>query len=205
MRLTALAAALILIAVPAIGGPRGLLPTLGDVTGVTAGDTLNIRERPDAKAAVVATLPAGARGVEVVAERRGWALVSTPERSGWVNARYLKLRTDVWDHGALPATLSCSGTEPFWSLRQLASRLVFETPGRSRTLDRRAVLSSEGAASDGRAVIAGDKVGRMTAVIRPAQCSDGMSDRVYGLSATLLFDGSGSPSRMLTGCCRIAP
>ena len=54
-------------------------------------------------------------------------------------------------------------------------------------------------------LIAGDDAGRMTAVIQPAQCSDGMSDRVYGLSAVLVFDGAGQRSQMLSGCCRITP
>ena len=33
-------------------------------------------------------------------------MVNTAERAGWVNARYLAYRTDVWTAGALPATLN---------------------------------------------------------------------------------------------------
>lgn len=205
MRLAALILGLTLLAAPTLGGPARLLPSLFDVTGVAANDTLNIRENPDAKAAVIGTLPPDARGVEVVAERGGWALVNTAERAGWVNARYLAPRGDVWARGALPATLSCGGTEPFWSLRQVGARLVYETPESSRAMERRAVLQASGSGGLARSVVAGDAKGRLTMVIQPQQCSDGMSDRVYGLSAVLVFDGASQPSRMLSGCCRIAP
>lgn len=190
---------------PALATPKYVLPTLFDVSGVSAGDRLNIRDRPSASGAVIGTLAPDATGVEVVAERNGWAMVNTAERAGWVNARYLAYRTDVWTAGALPATLNCLGTEPFWALRQVGSRMVFETPGTSRPLDRRAVLDDGRFRSPVRAVVAGDGNGRMTAVIQPAQCSDGMSDRVYGLSAVLVFDGAGQRSQMLSGCCRITP
>lgn len=205
MRLPALMFSLALLASPALATPEYILPTLFDVTGVAANDRLNIRERPETKAAVIGTLAPDAKGVEVVAERNGWALVNTAERAGWVNARYLAYRTDVWAKGALPPTLSCSGTEPFWSLRQVGARLVYETPEGSRAMERRTVLDNGAFRGPARSVIAGDAKGRMTAVIQPAQCSDGMSDRAYGLSAVLVFDGAGERSRMMTGCCRITP
>ena len=204
MRLSAVALALALTAGPALATPEYVLPTLFDVTGVAANDKLNIRERPDAAARVIGTLPADAKGVEVVAERSGWAQVNTAERAGWVNARYLAYRTDVWAQGQLPPTLSCAGNEPFWSLRQVGKTMVYETPEGARQMERRAVLD-QGFRSPVRGVIAGDAQGRLTVAIQPAQCSDGMSDRAYGLSATLIFDGAGQASRMQTGCCRISP
>ena len=106
---------------PALATPEYVLPTLFDVSGVSAGDRLNIRDRPSASGAVIGTLAPDATGVEVVAERNGWAMVNTAERAGWVNARYLAYRTDVWTAGALPATLNCLGTEPFWALRQVGT------------------------------------------------------------------------------------
>jgi uncharacterized membrane protein len=42
----------------------------------------------------------------------------------------------------------------------------------------------------------------LTAVIAPAACSDGMSDRAYGLEATVIL-GGGAQARMLTGCCAL--
>ena len=206
-RLAALALALIgaLLSTPARATPEHLLPTLFDVTGVRPGDALNIRERPEARSAVIGRLPPDARGVEVVAEQDGWARVNTAERSGWVNARYLAHRTDVWQPGQLPAGLNCLGTEPFWSLRQVGARIVHETPEGARAMERRAVLDDGRFRSPARTVIGSDRAGRLTVVIQPGQCSDGMSDRAYGLSATLVFDGAGQASRMQTGCCRLTP
>lgn len=206
MRLPVLTFALsMLLAAPALSAPDPVLPTLFDVSGVAAGDRLNIRERPAAKAPVIGVLAPDARGIEVVARQNGWALVNTAERAGWVNARYLKPRPGVWADGALPPTLSCAGTEPFWSLRQVGDQLVYETPSSSRAMKRQAVLGEAAAQRPVRTVVAADPKGRMTAVIQPAQCSDGMSDRIHGLSAVLLFEGGEQASRMMTGCCRIAP
>ncbi|WP_299360656.1 SH3 domain-containing protein [uncultured Paracoccus sp.] len=191
-------------ATPAWATPEYVLPTLFDVTGVAADDRLNIRERPDPSAPIIGTLAPDAREVEVVGERSGWAQVTSAERSGWVNAKFLAYRTDVWEPGALPPTLGCVGTEPFWALSQGAGGMVFSSPdGPDRTMELRKVMDDGHFRSPVRGLIAGDAQGRLTAVIRPEQCSDGMSDRAYGLSATLIFDGSAQASRMFTGCCRI--
>ena len=53
-----------------------------------------------------------------------------------------------------------------------------------------------------RAVAGSDATGRIMASIVPAACSDGMSDRAFGLDATVVLD-EGSGPRMLTGCCTI--
>ena len=55
-----------------------------------------------------------------------------------------------------------------------------------------------------RGMIAGDDKGRLTAVMQPQQCSDGMSDRTYALAVTVILEGKDVPARMLTGCCSIA-
>lgn len=184
---------------------QSVLPTLYDVTGVRADDVLNIRAMPDASSSILSELPHDAKGVEVVDRRAGWARVNTFERSGWVNMRYLRERPDVWQPGAIPATLNCLGTEPFWSLRQVGANLVFETPEQSRPMQRRAVVDNPARRDPVRSLIAGDDAGRLTVVLHPGQCSDGMSDRVFGLSATLLFEGANQASRMENGCCRITP
>lgn len=203
MRLTA--ALILLMAAPAHATPEYVLPTLFDVIGVAANDKLNIREEPNAKSRIIGSFAPDAKGIEVVAEQRGWAKVNAGERSGWVSSLYLQYRTDVWHPGALPKGLSCMGTEPFWSLRQVGDKLVYETPEGSRAMERRSVMDDGWFRSPVRAVISGDDKGRLTTVIRADQCSDGMSDRTYGLTATLVFDGAGQSSRMVTGCCSIAP
>ena len=203
MRLVALLALTLLLASPAAA--QTILPTLYDVTGVKADDVLNIRAMPDASSSILSELPPDATGVEVIETRAGWARVNTFERSGWVNMRYLKERPDVWRKGEIPATLNCLGTEPFWTLRQVGTSIVYETPEQSRPLQRRVVVDNPARREPARSIIAGDDKGRLTVVLTPAQCTDGMSDRFFGLSATLLFEGAGQATRMENGCCRITP
>lgn len=193
----------LLAALPA--GAQTVLPTLFDVTGVAASDRLNVRAAPDASSSILSGLAHDAKGVEVVAVRSGWGLVNTHERSGWVNMRYLQERAGVWQAGQVPAALNCLGTEPFWSLRQVGGNLVYETPESSRQLQRRVVVDNPHQPGPARSIVAGDEAGRLTVVLHPGQCSDGMSDRAFGLSATLLFEGAGQASRMENGCCRLAP
>lgn len=201
-----LAAALVLTL--SLAGPaaaQSVLPTLYDVSGVAADDHLNIRAMPDASSSILSQLPHDTKGVEVIDTRAGWARVNTFERSGWVNMRYLKERPDVWKPGEIPATLNCLGTEPFWTLRQVGTSIVYETPQLSRPLQRRAVVDNPNRPMPARSIVAGDDKGRLTVVLHPGQCTDGMSDRFFGLSATLLFEGAGQASRMENGCCRITP
>ena len=204
MRAGLFAAMLALSACPAWAIQEYTLPTLFDVTGVAEGDRLNIRERPDASAPVIGTLAPDATGVEVVAERSGWAQVNTAERRGWVNAKFLRYRTDVWADGQLPPTLRCLGTEPFWGIEPRGDEVVFSSPdGGERAMMLRSVMDTGVPRSPLRGLIAGEDAGRMTAVIQPQLCTDGMSDRAYGLTATVIFDGARQDSTMLTGCCRI--
>lgn len=197
---TALALTLAL-AHPAAATQEYILPTLFDVAGVAADDVLNIRAEPNASSGIIGTLAPGAKGIEVVEERRGWARVNTPERSGWVSMRYLSYRTDVWEPGALPAAFRCLGTEPFWDAKREGGDLVLRTP-ENQGGDRRAVqavLDSGIFRDPARVVVARD----MTLFSHPQICSDGMSDRLYGLSATLVLQGD--QPRMLSGCCSIQP
>lgn len=186
---------------PALATPEYILPTLFDVSGVAADDVLNIRAMPDASAPVIGTLPPDARQIEVVEERRGWARVNTAEGTGWVSARYLAYRSDVWQPGALPAAFRCLGTEPFWDATLEGADLVLRSP-EDQAGDRRpvqAVLDTGLFRDPARVVVARD----MTLFSQPRICSDGMSDRLFGLSATLVVHGA-SP-RLLSGCCTIQP
>ena len=67
-----------------------------------------------------------------------------------------------------------------------------------------AVLDTGVFRSPRRAILAGNDLHSLKAVIAPAFCSDGMSDMAYGLDATLIIE-DGDGARMLTGCCSIAP
>lgn len=195
------------IAAPAPTQPKDYLPNLFDVTVVETWDTLNVRESPDGQAKVIGTLPATAKGIELLArDSTGkWGKVNVGERSGWAALRFLKPQASVWKAQALPQSLNCSGTEPFWGLRASKSGMVFTEPDQAdRTLELRKVMDRGLEGEPTRGVIAGDAKGRVTAFLRPAQCTDGMSDQGYALAVSVILDGQDMPSRMLTGCCRIA-
>ena len=110
------------------------------------------------------------------------------------------------EHDFMPLTLQCSGTEPFWSIKTVQKGLVFSAPDTpDRALSLRKVMDRGIEGDPMRGMIAGDDKGRLTAVMQPQQCSDGMSDRAFALAVTVILDGQDQPSRMLTGCCSIAP
>jgi uncharacterized membrane protein len=201
--MTRLLAFLMLLAPAAAAEP---LPWLYDVARVAADDVLNVRDAPDAAAPVIGTLAPDARGIEVVAgdATGGWGQINTGERAGWVALRYLDPEAGVWQPGGLPAGLACSGTEPFWSLRPGDGQAVFATPeGGDRTFELAAALDRGIEDDPRRALVAVRSGTRLTAAITPASCSDGMSDRAYGLEILLILEDAG-PARLLNGCCSIA-
>lgn len=181
------------------------LPQLHDVTGVAADDVLNIRAEPTARAPAIGGLGPGARGIEVTArDSRGtWGRVNHGETAGWVFLRYLRAR-GVWiDNYNLPVGLRCFGTEPFWNLTHRDGTLAFEQLGGA--LRSWEVISAQdtGFPDDLRRMIrAAGTDGVLTAFVYPDDCSDGMSDRRYGLSVALMSDDA---SPLLTGCCSLAP
>lgn len=193
-----------LAAVVAIMAATGLsaaaaaeLPTLFTVTNVKAGDALNVRPTPGTAQAPVATLPPGTRDIEVVARDSGgsWGRVNRGEMSGWVHLRYMSEQPGVWVSGALPATLVCRGTEPFWSARPMGNTLQVTRMGEAdETLDIRSVADT---GPRGRTATLGEAA---VLDLRPEACSDGMSDAAFGLSARL-----GLASGALRGCCSVQP
>ena len=194
------ALALMLSATPALATQEYILPTLFDVTRVAPHDVLNIRVDPNGSAPIIGTLAPDATRVEVVEERRGWGRVNTGEGSGWVSMQFMHYRTDVWQENALPAGWQCFGTEPFWTVIPQGDRLVTAMPSLPDDMrPLRAVLSTGVFRDPTRAVTAPG----MTLTSTPQICSDGMSDRLFGLQALVVIDGD-SPT-LLRGCCSIHP
>lgn len=198
------------VSVAGLGGAahaQTALPDLYTVSGVAANDVLNVRAAPDAKSSVLGELAPGMRDVEVVEidASRKWARVNLRERAGWVSMQFLTAQDSAWVQGALPQTLACHGTEPFWSLRNTSTGLTLSAPGKDdRNLETRKVMDRGFEGDRTRAIIAGDATGRVTAVVQPGLCTDGMSDRSFGLTAILVMDGAGAASSMYSGCCSIA-
>lgn len=176
------------------------LPALYRVTGVAAGDVLNIRAEPSAAAAILGSLPPDAAGVEVVAEQAGWGLVSTGEGAGWVKLTFLA-RAPGAEWFALTRPLRCIGTEPFWSLGvEPATKVaVFSTPDKGDAFTTLTTLWPGGDLRPGAAFALPDGFATLTG----EQCSDGMSDRVFGIAISLYRMGE-APS-VLQGCCTLAP
>jgi uncharacterized membrane protein len=180
-----------------------MLPQLYDVAGVTAGDVLNIRAAPQASAAIIGTLAPDAQGVEVVAQNASgtWGQINTGETAGWVNLRYLEARGVHIDNYNLPVGLSCYGTEPFWSLSNINGALQYEAmDGPAKALDIWIAQDSGIAGDLRRMILMAGLGGPATAFLYPAACTDGMSDRAFGLAISLM---TAPDAPMLSGCCSL--
>jgi uncharacterized membrane protein len=199
-----LALALVLLLSPQPAAAQDL-PALFRVTGVAPGDALNIRAQPSARAAIVGRLPRNASGVEVTARSPDgrWGRINTGETAGWVALRFLAPQGGPgWQSGEIG--LHCFGTEPFWSLLAFlpSHRAELHTPDNGGV----ELVTDAGALPATRfpptlaLPFSGAHEGMV--VIRPADCSDGMSDNAYGLEALLYFrrDRQG-----LVGCCQLMP
>ncbi len=178
-------------------------PALHRVVDVRAGDMLNIRAEPDARAEIVGRFDRTQTGIEVIglSEDRRWGLVRTEERVGWSSMRYLEAeRSDSWIDGR--QSLNCMGPEPFWTVH-------LSLPGNAASYDSLAegAMTFTTDAPDlprtrGPYTLAvpftGPRNGMVT--IRNAVCDDGMSDRLYGLEAQVYWRGR---TEGLSGCCML--
>ena len=175
-------------------------PALYDVSGVASDDVLNVRAGPSASFEIIGSLAYNATNVEVVEvdEDRQWGLVNIGEQSGWVSLRFMD-RQPRWA-GSFPEVTSCFGTEPFWSLTfdenggkldRLGYDLLSFPPvqrlSSTNRVDRFAFVSQP-----------------VLGTLREEQCSDGMSDRTYGLSIEVITGPAGNLEQ-LSGCCSIQP
>ena len=193
---------IIAVAISLLCGPAAAqtLPAIYSVTGVQDDDVLNVRREPTVQSDIIGVLEPDAADIEVVAlSENGWGLLNTGEGSGWVNMRFMELVSAfAWP----PATLSCFGTEPFWEATAVEFRGALEV-----TLNTFDDAPLEGVAHPGSSANSLDRwsfFGRdasgsgIAASLRREQCSDGMSDRAYGISIELLLEGT---SAHLSGCC----
>jgi uncharacterized membrane protein len=202
--------ALVLWAAMALPAVADSLPQLHMVVGVAAGDVLNLRAAPDAGAPILGGLPPGTRNVEAVALSSDgkWARVNAGDTAGWVALRFLQRDAGRLDWWRLQSPMRCLGTEPFWTFDIGTSALkgLFVTPDPPPVrLAPRGIWPGSGAVPVAGVSMEG---GGMTvqAVIEGRACSDGMSDRAYGLSAILLIgNGPMGGEAPLAGCCTLAP
>lgn len=191
-----------LILTLALCGPaaaQDVLPSWFRVTGVAADDVLNIRERPDPGSAVIGTLAPDATGVEVVAVDGDWAVVNNGEQSGYAALRYLARETGpVWN--ALQTPLACFGTEPFWSFKVDPAAGIATLVASDDLTGATSTITTAWPGTPW-APVAAFSIAEGLAVLTPAACSDGMSDRRFGIALDLFLT---QPETLrLSGCCSL--
>ncbi|MEM0946978.1 MAG: SH3 domain-containing protein [Pseudomonadota bacterium] len=174
-------------------------PALYDVVSVAADDTLNVRSGPGAGFDVVGTLAHDAEGIEVTEanEAATWGRINTGEASGWVSLKFMN-RLPGQDTGHTPDIAQCFGTEPFWTVALEGDVLTFSSqdgPGWSEALANKATSRSY----RNRHAFLGQTI---TLVVAKASCSDGMSDRHYGLETDLVLSAPDG-AEMMSGCCTL--
>lgn len=195
------ALALLALLLPGLAAAQGY-PALHDVTGVAADDVLNIRSAPDASSPIIGSFSPHSKFIEVVRAEGGWGRINIGERAGWVSLRYLARHPEP-PPGSFPEELACYGTEPFWGLDYSAEGVVFSTPDQTRRLHLQSALVSPNHTRK-LAILAGSEELFTTITITPARCNDGMSDREFGLSVSVVTRFP-EGYRLYSGCCSLKP
>ncbi|GLQ34555.1 hypothetical protein GCM10007939_08380 [Amylibacter marinus] len=177
------------------------LPTIMQVSGLSAGDHLNLRAEPNARSEDIGDLAAGTFvEVGVVDTSGAWARVIMGERSAWVARRYLTpVETPVLSPSGIAQNLACFGTEPFWNWSlSNGVEVTFSMSEGQRPVET-LISNSVSANHSLRYGLSSPNWG---AVLEKRACYDGMSDRVYALQIDLLGVG-GNEIKLLSGCCQI--
>ena len=176
------------------------------VTGVAADDTLNVRAGPSASSADIGDLPPDARGIEVAGTDASgnWGSIIWEEGNGWISMHFLAPDPVQKVSGtALPAGLLCTGSEPCWSLRRAGwSSSDCDISGAAYALTLTGALVAEGRPDFPVQVNHGGAAAASVGIVRPARCSDGMSDRVYPWTVAYLLN-TAAGQRFLDGCCNL--
>lgn len=195
--------AVLLLCLPGIAVAQGMsYPALVDVARVAADDVLNIRATPDAGAEIVGTLSPDRAGVEVIeASPDGkWGRVNAGEGTGWISLAFVDAQPE---QDGFPAIHACLGTEPFWGIWQEAGGWLYSSPsGPDYSLTETWRDTASGRLDRYGVVMSWDHV-TAHASVRREVCSDGMSDRLFGLSVDMILTEDGE-YRMLTGCCTLS-
>lgn len=178
------------------------LPALFNVVDVASDDVLNVRSAPNGGAGIVGTLAYNAKGIEIVDRDGNWGLVNLGEGTGWTSLRYLDPVVD----GFLPEhpRFSCSGTEPFWNLDVVqGQKATLSMPDWTERLFGAGMVRAASGRPYPFAMSGAAGTETLTVVMWPRMCSDGMSDRSYGLETTVVL--TGNAPLILSGCCSLVP
>ncbi|QYX55304.1 hypothetical protein K1T73_09245 [Roseovarius sp. SCSIO 43702] len=181
-------------------------PSYHRVTGVAAGDTLNVRSAPDATSVDLGDIAHDAHGIELTGtDATGeWGRILWQDGNGWISMRFLEpyLQPTLGDSG-LPEGLDCGGTEPFWSLTLGTATAHFSDPGGTELdLDMAGTQVAEGRLAWPAYVALTAPDSSADVIVEARLCSDGMSDRDYPWQVELLLTRSGE-TQFLSGCCNL--
>lgn len=191
-------------------------PALYDVVGVASDDVLNIRSGPGTEYPVIGTLAPDAEGIEVIAPSAdvSWAKINVGEETGWVSLTFVVPQPGQLN-GSFPKVRHCFGTEPFWSLNYAPPGISLSSLG-NPSMD--GVISSLFTSKGRRYRFAytgsffptanGDRDIHLS--VRREICSDGMSDREYGIAVDMLITrptsrGNNDGTGLYSGCCSLIP
>ena len=187
-------------------GADPAFPRIYDLAPEARADGVEIHAEPGATAAVIGHLDGNAPGVEVIAvtETGDWLQVPLAERTGWARTGQLRPRPaseygKAGDRLLFAPNMRCSGTEPFWSLdvTQMQDARLSRMGEDDLTLPAGRIRVS--AKETDRYFL---DLGPVHAALLEAEiCSDGMSDRLYGLQINLVVD----QSDIVRGCCSLVP
>jgi uncharacterized membrane protein len=192
------------VAADSPGPADDTLPALFSVRDVAADDRLNIRAGPGVDFEVIGSFRPDAAGIEVTArsENGRWGRVNSGEGAGWAALRHLsRAHQDGWRDGQMP--LRCFGTEPFWSMPIFlpTHRIEVHEPdhgGYELVADAGSLPTT--AFPPTLAVPFSGMHEGMVVIRENAACSDGMSDRLYGLEAQVYWRGE---TAGWSGCCSL--
>ncbi|MEL7115936.1 MAG: peptide-binding protein, partial [Pseudomonadota bacterium] len=173
---------------------------------VASDDTLNVRAEPSAASADIGDLPHNATRIEVAeSDATGkWGRIVWEEGNGWIAMRFLAPESvPTIGASALPAGLVCAGTEPFWSMTFSEGSASFsDISGAFHAFGLQGSRVAEGRPGYPLQIGLSGADAAATTLIRPAACSDGMSDRLYPWSVDLILQTEAG-GRYMVGCCQL--
>lgn len=179
------------------------LPALFSVNGVASNDVLNIRAEPTSAAPIIGSLAPNATRIEVIArsENGRWGLVNSFDQAGWASLRFLERQPF---QAFPPSDYSCFGTEPFWDISVIGEDVQWSALGED-TISMTRDWTGTPMRQDRFAMRAFGDLSFVSLLVREQICSDGMSDRVYGLEVDVILDGSGNMGTLVySGCCTLS-
>lgn len=179
-------------------------PRLYKLDEVGESGAVTVHSSPSPSAPIIGTLEQGAT-VEVTSRTatRRWGRINLAEQAGWVFLRNFEQQERLLDDLGLPVGLRCYGTEPFWSLTAQDGAMRLSQPDSDDLSLTIEVAQGTGIPDDLRRMIRlSGESGQGVAYVAQGQCSDGMSDRLFALTAAVMV-GDNTP--LLTGCCTLLP